>query len=63
MSKAGVEAAFCADGDPPDDVLAPPAKVPPLDGTVGYPAGKLVVKPGRLVMARAEPHTEDNGCQ
>jgi hypothetical protein len=37
----------------PDDELAPSANVPPLVLNVGYPAGKFVVKPGRLAMVRS----------
>jgi hypothetical protein len=52
MSNWGTaDALFCPDGDPPEDVLALPANAPPpLVLNVGYPAGKLVSKPGRLVM-------------
>lgn len=51
MSKGGAwEAELPPDGEPPDDVLAAPANCPPLAWNVGYPAGKLVVKPGRLVI-------------
>jgi hypothetical protein len=51
MSNCGIEALLWP-GDPLDELLALPAKVPPLALNVGYPAGKLVVKPGRLVMVR-----------
>lgn len=33
--------------------MLPPAKVPLLPWKVGYPAGKFVVKPGKLAMATA----------
>jgi len=43
---------FWPDGEPVDDVLlAPPAKFDARE-IVGYPAGKLVVNPGRLAMAK-----------
>jgi len=41
------------DGEPPEDVL-PRAKVPPCVWKVGYPAGKFVVKPGKLAMVTAK---------
>jgi hypothetical protein len=51
MSNCGTAEGLFWLGDP-DDELAPPAKVPPLALNVGYPAGKLVVNPGRLAMMR-----------
>jgi hypothetical protein len=52
MSNCGPADALGTDGDSADDVL-PRAKVPPLVWKVGYPAGKFVVKPGKLVMVNA----------
>lgn len=52
MSNCGADDWFCADGEPVEDVLlAPPAKLDAL-GIVGYPAGKLVVNPGRFAIVR-----------
>jgi hypothetical protein len=52
MSKWGPEDALGTDGDPPDEAL-PRANVPPRVWKVGYPAGKLVVNPGKLAMVTA----------
>lgn len=56
---AAVDACACGDSAAPDDELPPPpwcAKVPPPRAwNVGYPAGKFVVKLGRLAMASATP--------
>jgi len=60
MSNCGTEALLWP-GDPPDEVLALPAKVPPLALNVGYPAGKLVVNPGRPLMVRLL-FTEKKNC-
>jgi hypothetical protein len=52
MSKCGsAGGGLGAEGDSPDDELLC-AKVPPRVWNVGYPAGKFVVKPGKLAMAR-----------
>ena len=53
MSKWGPDDAFGTDGDSPDEVL-PRAKGPPRAWKVGYPAGKLVVNPGKLAMVTAK---------
>ena len=56
MSKCGSDDAVGTDGEPPEEVL-PRAKVPGRVWKVGYPAGKFVVKPGKLVMVRAAEAT------
>jgi hypothetical protein len=54
MSKWGPDEAPGTDGDSPDEVL-PRANVPARPvWKVGYPAGKLVVNPGKLAMVNAK---------